>query len=241
MNANTINDNVRTKLFANKPVARIDFADNGEITADIKAEMDNRYNQYIKALNLTAIYLEKYAVNYFTGAKKNSVVTLANQCATTAKTLCIDVSENESFYIAKMLCNIVHGFKATSNVAKHFTADFNGKAIKRPFERALAEALVTTYIDAKNDRAEYLNDKAIEKQVKECMKAAEKSRSKALENQLAKLKTMTTAEHFATLEAHIRACYVEIIPADSEKPIDVPNGTISTDVTPTTEKTEKTA
>ena len=126
-----------------------------------------------------------------------------------------------------MLCNIVHSFKATSNVAKHFTADFNGKAIKRPFEKALAEALVTTYMNAKNDRIEHLNDKAIEKQVKECIKAAEKSRTKALENQLAKLKTMTTAEHFATLEKHIRSHYVEIILPDSEKPLD----------TVTTEKT----
>ena len=237
MNTNTINDNVRAKLFANKPIARIDFADNGEITADIKAEMDNRYNQYVKALNLAAFYLEKYAENYFTSAKKNNIATLANQCATTAKTLCIDVSEEQSFYVAKMLCNIVHSFKATSNDTKHFTADFNGKAIKRPFEKALAEALVTTYIDTKNKRSVYLNDKAIEKQVKECVKAAEKSRTKALENQLAKLKTMTTAEHFATLEKHIRSHYVEIIPVDSEKPIDVPNGTVSTDITPTNEKT----
>lgn len=241
MNTITISENVREKLMNNKSIAKIDFAENGEITADVKADMENRYNSYIKALNLTATYLEKYSIGYFTSAKKSNITTLANQCADTAKKLCIDITEEQSYYIAKMLCNIAHTFKASLGNNKHFTADFTAKGIKRPFEKALQEALTITYIDAKKDRAEHLNNKAIEKQVKECTKAAEKGRTKALENQLAKLKTMVSPDDFTTLEKHIRACYVEVIPADGEKPIDVPKGTISTDITPTTEKTEKTA
>lgn len=246
---NIIRANILATLNANKSVTTACFYPNGEITSDIRSNALNRMSEYKKALAELANALKTYALAYYSADIKankngktysnvsnstvNRLVTLARECS--RHLFITDLSDEKALYTAKVLCTFANTLKKDADNSKIFTADFTAKGIKRPFEKALCEALNHDYTTNVSSRENYLVEKAVEKQVKECIRCAEKGRTKALENQLLKLKSLVPAERFNELEKDIRSKVVEVITPASETGID------TSSVTEYTETEKKTA
>lgn len=238
--------NILTTLNANKSIATACFYPLGEITSDIRSNALNRMSEYKKALAELANALKTYALAYYNADIKvnkngktytnvsnstvNRLVTLIRECAN--KIFITDLSDEKALYTAKVLCTFANTLKDAGS-SKVFTADFTAKGIKRPFEKALCEALNHDYSANITARENYLAEKAVEKQVKECVRCAEKGRTKALENQLLKLKNLVSAERFNELEKDIRSKIVEVITPTSE------TGVNTSSVTEYTKQTEQ--
>lgn len=231
--------NILATLNTNKAITTACFYPNGEITSDIRSNALNRMTEYKKSLAELANGLRVYALSYynadikatkngrtFTNVSNSTVTHLISSVRECAKHLFItDLSDEKALYAAKVLCTFANTLKKDTDNSKVFTADFTSKGIKRAFEKALCEALNHDYATNITTRENYLAEKAIEKQVKECVKCAEKGRTKALENQLLKLKSLVTAERFNELEKNIRSKIVEVITPTSETGIDTSSAT----------------
>ena len=223
---NTIAENIINALNANKSITMSLFYPNGDITSDIKLDVKNKMNNYNKSLSMLAIHLKQYALAYFANGEKlptkstlNALKIDVKECA--KHLLVLDMSDDKVFYCIKVLCNLANSFKKTDeNGSKSFTADFTAKGIKRPFEKALAEALNHDYTENVNARENFQTETAINKVVKEAKKAAIHGRSKAMNNHLNKLAEMVSAERYAVLETEIKAEFVEVVKPTSETPLE---------------------
>lgn len=223
---NTIAENIMNALNANKSISMSLFYPDGEITSENKLEAKNHMNSYNKALSLLAVHLKQYAVAYFTNGEKFPTKTTLNVLKSDVKECArhlyiLELSDNKALYCVKVMCNLANTFKKTDESgSKSFTADFTAKGIKRPFEKALAEALNHDYAENVNNRENFQTENAINKVIKEAKKAAMHGRSKAMINHLNKLAEMVSAERFASLETEIKAAFVEVVKPTSEAPLE---------------------